>query len=266
MLVCVDWPNDSPAEEQTRMKTKFIPAAALFMMFGLASSPAQIHAQAPAGAGASQGQVPDNPTPNSNSVAPGKTHVKTRFTYERPSEGTKFKNYLFDAYGPYPIVGSVIVAGINQANNTPPEWGGGMQGFGRRVGSNYGINAITTTTRYALSEVLHQDTLYYRCQCTGFFPRFGHALVSTLAARHGDEGHYIFSVPALVAPYVGTMTATHTWFPGRYSAADAFRMGNYNLLALAGGNVAIEFLYHGPHTFLSRIHLNNTHAAPEPDR
>jgi hypothetical protein len=249
------------------MKTNFIPAAAIFVIFGLASSPAQIHAQAPAGAGtSSQGQVPDNPTPNSNSAVPEKTHAKTQFTYERPTEKTKFKNYLFDAYGPYPIAGSIIVAAINQADNTPPEWGGGMEAFGKRVGSNYGINAITTTTRYALSEVLHQDTLYYRCQCKGFFPRFGHALVSTLASRHGEEGHYTFSVPALVAPYVGTMIATHTWYPGRYNASDAFRMGNYNLLALAGGNVAIEFLYRGPHTFLSRIHLNNTHAAPDPDR
>src|SRR5882762_8396076 len=109
------------------MRTKFIPAAAIFVMFSLANFPAQIHAQAPAGAGTSREQVPNNPTPNSNSVAPGKTHAKSQFTYERPTEKTKFKNYLFDAYGPYPIVGSIIVAGINQADNTPPEWGGGME-------------------------------------------------------------------------------------------------------------------------------------------
>jgi hypothetical protein len=38
------------------------------------------------------------------------------------------------------------------------------------------------------------------------------------------------------------------------------------LLALAGGNVALEFLYRGPHSKLSRIYLNNRHAAPEPDK
>ena len=246
------------------MKTKSALAAVIFVMASLASCPAPMGAQAPSGVGASQ--APDSATSTASSLSPDKTHAQRHVTYERPTEKTKLRNYLFDAYGPYPIAGATIVAGINQADNTPPEWGGGAAAFGQRVGSNYGINAITTTTRYALSEALHQDTLYYRCQCTGFFPRLGHAVISTLAARHGNEGHYIFSVPALVAPYVGTMTATHTWYPGRYNAADAFRMGNYNLLALAGGNIAIEFLYHGPHTFLSRVHLNNTHAAPEPDR
>ena len=64
------------------------------------------------------------------------------------------------------------------------------------------------------------------------------------------------------------MTAVYGWYPGRYGAKDAFRMGNYNLLALAGGNIAIEFLYRGPHSFLSRVYLNNRHAAPnrESDR
>lgn len=246
------------------MKTKSVLAAVIFVMADLANCPAPMGAQALSGVGASQ--APDSATSTTSSLSPDKTHAQRHITYERPTEKTKLRNYLFDAYGPYPIAGATIVAGINQADNTPPEWGGGAAAFGQRVGSNYGINAITTTTRYALSEALHQDTLYYRCQCTGFFPRLGHAVISTLAARHGNEGHYIFSVPALVAPYVGTMTATHTWYPGRYNAADAFRMGNYNLLALAGGNIAIEFLYHGPHTFLSRVHLNNTHAAPEPDR
>jgi hypothetical protein len=246
------------------MRTQPILAVALLVVAGLIARPAVVNAQAPAGVGASQ--TPDSHAQGADSTAPDKTHGQRSFTYERPSEKTKLRNYFFDGFGPYPIVGATIVAGINQADNTPPEWGGGAEAFGKRVGSNYGINAISTTTRYALSELLHQDTLYYRCQCKGFFPRLGHALVSTLAARHGEDGRYTFSVPALVAPYAGTMTATHTWYPGRYNASDAFRMGNYNLLALAGGNIAIEFLYHGPHTFLSHIHLNNAHAAPEPDR
>ena len=39
-------------------------------------------------------------------------------------------------------------------------------------------------------------------------------------------------------------------------------MGNYSLLAYAGGNLALEFLYSGPHTWLSRMHLNNSRLAP----
>ena len=80
----------------------------------------------------------------------------------------------------------------------------------------------------------------------------------------GEEGHRVFSVPALVAPYAGTMTAVYAWYPSRYEPADALRMGNYTLLGSIGGNIALEFFYSGPHSLLSRMHLNNGHGAPPP--
>jgi len=182
--------------------------------------------------------------------------------YMRPTQTTKLHNYLFDAIGPYPIVGAGIMAGIDQIDNSPPEWRQGAQGYGKRFGSDFGMLAVSTTTRYALSEAFREDSLYYRCECKGVFPRLRHALLSTLTARRGDDGHRVFSFPALVAPYAGTMTAVYGWYPGRYDAMDGFRMGNYNLLVYAGGNVALEFFYGGPHSLLHRMHLNNAHGAP----
>jgi hypothetical protein len=184
-------------------------------------------------------------------------------TYTRPTAKTKFHNYLFDAFGPYPIVGAAIAAGINQADNAPPEWQQGGEGYGKRFGSNFGILAISTSTRYLLSAALREDTLYYRCQCKGFFPRLSHALISTFAARAGEDGHYVFSVPDLVAPYAGTMAGVYGWYPDRFGAKDAFRLGNYSLIGYAAENVGLEFIYQGPHSWLSRMHLNNTHAAPD---
>lgn len=183
--------------------------------------------------------------------------------YIRPTKATKLRNYMFDAFGPYPIVGAGLVAGINQADNTPPEWGQGAEGYGKRFGSDFGIAAAATTTRYALSAALREDTLYYRCECKGVFPRLGHAVISTFTARRGVDGHRVFSFPNLVAPYAGTMTAVYGWYPGRYDYKDAFRMGNYALLGYIGANISIEFLYSGPHSLLSRMHLNNRHGAPD---
>jgi hypothetical protein len=185
-------------------------------------------------------------------------------TYVRPSQRTMLNNYAFDAFGPYPIAGAAVAAGINQFGNAPPEWNQGLKGYSRRFGSDFGIVAVGTTTRYALAEAFKEDTLYYRCDCTGVFPRMRHAVVSTLIARRGDDGHRVFSFPSLVAPYAGTMTAVYGWFPNRFGAKDAFRMGNYNLLAYAGGNIALEFFYSGPHSLLSRMHLINQHGAPDP--
>ncbi len=185
-------------------------------------------------------------------------------TYIQPTERTKVINYVFDAFGPYPIVGAAFGAGINQANNTPPEWKQGAEGYGKRFGSDYGIAVVATTTRYGLSEAFREDAMYYRCDCRGIFPRVRHALVSTLTARRGEDGHRVFSIPTLVGPYAGTMTATYGWYPNRYNAKDAFRTGNYSLLAFAGENIALEFFYSGPHSLLHRMHLNNAHGSPEP--
>ena len=192
------------------------------------------------------------------------TNPPPDLTYIRPPQTTKLRNYFFDAFGPYPMVGAGFAAGVNQAYNTPPERKQGAEAYGKRFGSNFGIAGITTTTRYALSEAFREDTLYYRCDCTGALPRLKHAVISTFTARRGVDGHRVFSIPNLVAPYAGTMTAVYGWYPGRYDYKDAFRMGNYSILGYVGQNIALEFLYSGPHSLLTRMHLNNGHGAPPP--
>jgi hypothetical protein len=167
-------------------------------------------------------------------------------------------------FGPYPIVGAVLAAGVNQLSNVSPEWNQGAAGFGKRFGSDLGIAAVGTTTRYALAGAFKEDTLYYRCECRGVLPRLGHAVLSTFTARRGQDGHRIFSFPALVAPYAGSMTAIYGWYPNRFGAKDAFRMGNYSLLGYVYGNIALEFFYSGPHSLRSRMHLNNAHGSPDP--
>ncbi|MGB2669623.1 MAG: hypothetical protein WA621_16965 [Candidatus Acidiferrum sp.] len=174
-------------------------------------------------------------------------------TYRRPSEKIKLRNYVFDAFGPYPIVGSALLGAVSQANKTPPEWGQGFGAYGERVGSDFGIALATTTTRYALAEAFREDTLYYRCECSGILRRMGHAMISTVTARRGRDGHRRLSFPAIVSPYAGTMTAVYGWYPGRYDAKDGLRMGNYALLAFMAGNIAKEFIYGGPHTLFSHL-------------
>ncbi len=199
--------------------------------------------------------VADTGISSSNVVLPATTAplLRLELVYKRPTEKAKLRSYLFDTFGPYPIVGAAMMGGLDQADKTPPEWGQGAAAYGERVGSNFGIEMVTTTTRYALAEAFHEDTLYYRCECKGVFRRLGHAVISTVTARYGDDGRRRFSIPALVAPYAASMTAVYGWYPSRYGAKDGFRMGNYDLLAFAGGNIAHEFIYGGPHTLFHRV-------------
>jgi len=189
--------------------------------------------------------------------------VDVDLNYHRPSEREKVSNYAFDSFGPYAFMGSAFTAGLAQGQTAahaqsagiPPDWGQGWDSYGARFGSDFGINLITQTTRYSLAEAFRQDTIFYRCECTGFVPRLKHALISTVMARTGEDGHRVFSLPALVAPYAGTEAAALLWYPRRYDAMDGFRMGNYNLLAQVGLNLALEFIYGGPHTLLSHHHV-----------
>jgi hypothetical protein len=225
----------------------------LLAIADLAMLPVRVKAQSLADSGGS----------SSNAALPASpTYPPSDLTYMRPTERAKLQNYFFDAFGPYPMVGAAFLAGINQVYNTPPEWGQGAGAYGKRFGSNFAIAAVTTTTRYGLAEAFHEDTIYYNCECKGVLPRLKHAVISTLTARRGPDGHTVFSFSALVAPYAGTMTAVYGWYPGRYNAEDGFRMGNYTLLGYVAGNLALEFLYGGPHSLLSRMHLKNDHGAP----
>ena len=201
---------------------------------------------------------------DSSGSAESTTLGQMDLTYVRPSQRTKENNYVFDAFGPYPIVGAALAAGINQWTNSVPEWNQGVKGYSRRLGSDFGIAAVGTTTRYGLAQAFREDTLYYRCECNGLFPRLRHAVLSTLAGRQGEDGHRVFSIPGLVAPYAGSLTAVYGWYPNRFGAKDAFRMGNYILLGEVGENIGLEFFYSGPHSLLSRMHLSNGHGAPGP--
>lgn len=238
---------------RTRGKALLLAVAAVFA----ALSPLA-KAQAATNSGASSSSADALPS------SPSATLTQRDLTYIRPTNKTKLRNYIFDAFGPYPIFGAAFASGINQAYHTPPEWEEGASGYGKRFGSDFGIAAVSTTTRYALAAAFREDTLYYRCECKGIFPRLGHAVISTVTARRGEDGHRVFSFPALMAPYAGTMTAVYGWYPDRYSAKDAFRMGNYSMLGFVGGNLAMEFIYSGPHSWLSRMHLSNGRRGPDP--
>ena len=172
--------------------------------------------------------------------------------YTRPTEKEKLRRLARDVFGPASFAKVAVVAGFAQATNSPSEWGGGWSGYKARVGSKFGLKLVSTTTRYGLAEMLREDTQYYACQCTGFLPRFGHALTSTFTGRRGDDGHAVFSFPKLASTYAASMTSL-VWYPDRYGARDGFRMGSMNFVGQMAGNLLLEFIYQGPRSLLGLL-------------
>jgi hypothetical protein len=187
--------------------------------------------------------------------------------YVQPTQRQKLSNYWNEAFGPYPVASTMVVAGWHQAWRTPPDWREGWAGYGERYASDFGNSAVNITTRYALARVFDEDTLFYRCTCRGVGPRFKHAVVATLFIHQGRDGRRAFALPVIAAPYAASMIAVYGWYPSRYGAKDAFRMGNYGLLTYFAGNISLEFLSPLLHakrsSWMARLHLDNRHLAPE---
>jgi len=124
-------------------------------------------------------------------------------TYVFPSAQVRARAFLHDLFSPATLIAPIVSAGIDQvrplkvgyppdgfigpgehpAHGYVPEWGEGFSGYSERFASRLGMNLIGTTGRYAVGEMLHEDTSYHPCACTGVLPRTYHAISQTLIAH-----------------------------------------------------------------------------------
>jgi hypothetical protein len=100
----------------------------------------------------------------------------------------KFKVTARGVFDPFEFFLVGFVAGINQAGNSNPTYGQGMQGYAKRYGTAYADNAIENFMASAVfPSVLHQDPRYYQLDHGGFLRRSGHAVSRVLITR-SDSG------------------------------------------------------------------------------
>jgi hypothetical protein len=163
--------------------------------------------------------------------------------YVFPTKKQRFKRYLWDTVGPWSLIAIGGAAGIDQWENSPPEWGQGASGYGKRYASNLGQNVIQQTTSYGLSEAFRLDTGFSKSKRSGFGPRLEDALIQNLTSRTRN-GKRIISVPRLAGFYVGGIVPALTWYPSRFSYKDGLREGTYSLLFGFAANVIQEFILH----------------------
>lgn len=166
----------------------------------------------------------------------------TNNEYEFPSSRERFKRYLSSTVGPTSLLRTGASAGIGQWNDSPQEWGQGMEGYGKRFASGLGRNAIQQTVTYGLDEALGLDSGFVKSKREGFFPRMKDALLQNVTSRT-KSGQRVVSVPRFAGAYTGGIVATETWYPERYSYKDGLRLGTTSLLAGFGINLMREFVF-----------------------
>jgi len=131
----------------------------------------------------------------------------------------RWEHYVYSLVDPQALLFPAFQAGLNQARNTPHEWGQGAQGYGQRFGSVYGQHLIGATVGNTIAFGLHEDNRYFKSRRTGI-GRLSYAITSVLLARH-DDGSRFISFSAIGGGAAGAFISRAWQPPSTNSAGDA---------------------------------------------
>ena len=119
-------------------------------------------------------------------------------------------------------VKTTFLALMNQAAGTPYEWGGGVEGFGRRAASSYARSSIQNIFSTVGNAALQYEPRYDRCRCTGFGPRTKHALMRNFVTYNKTEKE-LRPQFALYGAAFGAGLLSNLWMPNDRLWKDGFR-------------------------------------------
>jgi hypothetical protein len=142
---------------------------------------------------------------------------------------------------PYTFVFVAAEAGINQASNSPREYGQGAEGFGKRYGAEFAdglTNSIFTTGVYP--SLLRQDPRYYRRGSGAFFNRAVYAASRVLVTRQ-DSQRQAFNFSEILGNLTSASIAI-TYYPAsQRDFSDVGQRAGVQLGFDAGFNLLKEF-------------------------
>jgi len=116
-------------------------------------------------------------------------------------ENVRLNNYLHDLAGRGAIVGVVGGGLVDHLRNKND---GGPDELAGQIAERATEQAVQVSVRHGLAAVMHRSTDYHYqpCECHGFGPRVGHALLATFTDRRAD-GSRALSVPRIAGDYAG---------------------------------------------------------------
>lgn len=166
---------------------------------------------------------------------------KTQNQFQPLNAKKRIGVYARDLFSPVHFALAGISAGVNQAQDSPKEWGEGVQGYATRFGSYYAESVVADVLQMTGEDILHEDNIYYGSGEAGFGSRVGYAIKSSVLAR-GADGTQHFSI-SQVGSTAGASFISRLWQPAsNASARDGAVNFAISLATNAGVNVVREFL------------------------
>jgi len=112
-------------------------------------------------------------------------------------------NYLHDLASPAAVVGVISGGVIAHLRDQPAAWDNDVGGLASRIASRAGQAAVQVSVRHGLAALMHRSTGYQPCDCHGFGPRVGHALLETFT-DHRADGSRALAIPRFAGAYAGS--------------------------------------------------------------
>jgi hypothetical protein len=154
----------------------------------------------------------------------------------------KFKLALKTTTDPVTFLVAAGVAGVEQAHNTFPGYGGGWEGYGKRYGATYADTVAGRMLGSAIFPViLHQDPRYFYRGSGSIRSRIFYALISTVVCR-GDNGQLEPDYSHVLGSFAAAGLSNIYRAPGDRSASLTFRNGLIVIGGSAVANLLREFL------------------------
>ena len=131
----------------------------------------------------------------------------------------RFNLYLRQTYTtPGIYVKTGLFAIHDQVEETQPEWGDGISGFAKRVGSLQAGNIIQNSLTALGNAAVGFEPRYDRCRCEGAWPRIRHAVVRNFITYGGGDDKAIRPQIMSYAAAFGAGVTVGSWEPNTPSA------------------------------------------------
>ena len=172
--------------------------------------------------------IPSKPLPDS----PAYTPLTSR---------DKFEGWAHHTYSADMLLGTVFDTMILQATGAYRDYGGGMEGFTKRYGTQLLSNeAGSLFGRWFFPTVLHQDPRYYPSRQTNIFDRMAYAVSRTVITR-SDNGNNVFN-SSLILTLLFTSALANGYKPNYEESFPATMANTFaGLGAVAQVNLLNEF-------------------------
>jgi hypothetical protein len=129
---------------------------------------------------------------------------------------------------------------LDQASGAPAQWGGGVEGYGRRLASRLGEAILQGTVQAPVAAILHEDVRYISSSQHGFGRRALHAVIFSFLT-YDSHGHPTPNLANFAGYYVSAAVAT-SWLPGQhYRFGYTFSTASEQLVLAVPVNLLQEF-------------------------